>query len=492
MALFNFISIVSTEKVYINNQMPNIVVSPNYDHVDLQDRCLYPKMQTILSIKNSQKSSYSNQQLLIAAESIYRFSKSYKYTPRLFRSLINKYWQQTIFLSISNPLSKEYISQINKQGLSSNMHLKKKLLITFSNALMHGGIDSNIKYTPNSISALPFTYIKYTWKKGLNIELLNKVLFTLTKSDHKYFPSNKQKDLIRKLKNNNIPLFVITNCFGQLIIAEPSGKILSPRSLPNSIFQWYLDRLPNLQYNQGIYESWFFVNPNDANEYRHYISSMYNRSSLIHNLSTTTSSIDFYYRLNRNTLSRMEFRLFPDLQEVGRLVKDSQFRKNIIFDKRQDYGKSYFQGQPIYFIEPIMCTKNNSLEKSLVNYYYNLEHNVNQKKYNVVFLSKETALKGWQYFRQQMQEYKLPVKPVLRVYNLEDFLKDMENSPQTEDILVIPSLESYEYIKKQYIYQEEKTSLNMLIRNMNFYKSMAQLWCHRIILSLTSRQPPSW
>ena len=491
MALFTFISLVSSPQVVTENRELQKLPPQLSHNLDRQEKMLSLKMKKVSIYSNNLKCNSSHQKLFMAAESIYRFSNSYNGKPGLINDLINKYWQQTIFLSVSNPVSKEYINQITKQDSLLIKQLKKKLLIAFSNALLDGRIDSNTLIQSNSTASLPLTCIKYQWKKGFNLAPSLNLLKTFNISDNRHFPTRTQQKLIQKFKNNNIPLFVVTNCFKQIIISEPSNKILNQRNLKNNLLHWYTDRVLQSQKKQGLYESWFFVNPKDADEYKNYIISQYNRSSKQHKLATTSSNLDFYYRLNRDAPVKMEFRLFPDLQEVGNLLQNYKNTKNIFFDKRQNYGKSYFQGQPLYFIEPVIGSKRSTKEKVMIDYYYNIPSDTSLKKYTAVFLSRDTALQGWKYFREHMKEYNLPLKPNLRVYNLEDFLKDLEVSKES-NILFVPSLESYKHIEQQHIKTKGKTNLVMLREYTTSSISTSQLWFKRIILSLTSRQPPAW
>lgn len=493
MALFTFISLVSSSQVVTENRELQKLPPQLSHNLDKQEKMLPLKMKKVPIYSNNFECNSSHQKLLMATESIYRFSNSYNDKPGLIHDLINKYWQQTIFLSVSNPVSKEYINQITKQDSLLTKQLRKKLLIAFSNALLDGRIDSSTLIQPNSVASLPLTCVKYQWKKGFNLVPSLNLLKNLKISDHAHFPNKTQQKLIQKFKNNNIPLFVVTNCFKQIIISEPSNKILNQRNLKNNLLHWYTDRVLQAQKNQGLYESWFFVNPQDADEYKNYIVSQYNRSSKQHKLTTTSSNLDFYYRLNRDAPAKMEFRLFPDLQEVGKLLKDYKNTKNIFFDKRQNYGKSYFQGQPLYFIEPVIGSKKNKKEKFSIDYFYNIPSDTSLTKYTAVFFSKDSALQGWKYFRKQMKEYNLPLQPNLRVYNLEDFLKDLEVSKDKDsNILFVPSLESYKHIEQQHIKTKGKTNLVMLRECTTTSISTSQLWLKRIILSLTSRQPPTW
>nr|YP_010988344.1 hypothetical protein UYM82_pgp035 [Rhodochorton tenue]WOK79540.1 hypothetical protein [Rhodochorton tenue] len=493
MALFNFTPLVSSSQVFIENrQYQQLELAPQASsNLDVTSKVLY--LKNILKDSNDVNSNNSPRKLLLAAESTYRFSKSHTGNPRLINELLNKYWQQTIFLSLSNPVSKEYLNQLTKQESLIAKHMKQKLLIAFSKALLHGNIDSDTIVEQQNAGNQPFPYIKYRWQKGFNLELPKNVSRIFQNSTDPYFPNRIQNDLVQQLKKNNIPLFAVTNCFKQLIVLEPSSKVLNKKGLKNNLLQWYSDRLlPSKKY-QSLYESWFFVNPQDANEYKEHIIAQYTRSSKQHKLSITSSGIDFYYRLNRNAPSRMEFRLFPDLKEVSRLIGEGRHKQNLIFDKRQNHGRSYFQGQPIYFIEPVTCSKKHRLEKITLDYSYNIPGDTSGEKYNAIFFNKATALQGWKNFCEQMKEYNLPSKPILRVYNLEDFLKDMEANDYSasRNFLFVPGSESYQNIEQKYLV-DRPTNVKVINKYAFPYVSTAKLWFQRMIWSLTSRQPPSW
>ena len=143
--------------------------------------------------------------------------------------------------------------------------------------------------------------------------------------------------------------------------------------------------------------------------------------------------------MNRTAPPRTEFRLFPDLEEVANLLTKKTYRRNLIFDKKQNHGRFHFQGQPIYIIEPVTSNIRNSSKTEVVNYYYQLPKSKNTIKYQAIFFNKDIALQAWQAFCQANPKYKLPSQPVLRVYNLEDFLKDQEQQ-KPDDFLLMPTI----------------------------------------------------
>jgi hypothetical protein len=491
MALFNCLSLVLSLQVFIENRQHQ---QPATRAATGPSTRTYLSSLKLLNGRNRILPYQSQRKLVLAAESIYRFSKSQRENPGLINNLMHKYWEHIIFLSVSNPVSHTYIEQLTKQESLISKQRKRKLLIAFSKALLNGHIDANTIISQDYADKPYPSYIKYKWRKGVNLEFLKNIngIFKSSRKLHRITPI--QHNLLQQLKNNQMPLFVVTNCFKQLVISEPTSPGIQKRSLNDNLSQWYYSNFFPNRNSYVRYESWFFVNPRDANEYKEHIINQYSRSAKQHRLITISSGIDFFYFLNRDKSAKVEFRLFPDLAEVGKLITDNQHRQNLVFDKKQNYGRSYFQGQPIYFIEPVICSIKNSFEKASLNYYYSIPGKTNNEKYNAIFLNKDTALRAWQHFRQEMGEYDLPSKPVLRVYNLEDFLKDTESNNQisNRNFLLIPGHESYYSMQKKYLDIAGQSAVRTIHEYLFPYVFTSKLWLQRAIWSLTSRQPPSW
>nr|QHO64204.1 hypothetical protein [Lympha mucosa] len=295
------------------------------------------------------------------------------------------------------------------------------------------------------------------------------------------------------LQSNKFPLFIVANGLNQMVIAEPGEQLAARTSLIESVYRWYSDHFLSKKYNNKIYEGWFFVNPHDAIEYKDCIRNKYLRSSKHNGLDILAASIDFYYRLNRQVTSHIRFRLLPDLLEVSKLVKSRSYRKDLIFHPKQKYGKSYFQGQPIYLIQSINNSARKNNHKKAINYFYHLPNDPLNKKYNPVFFNKDVALVAWANFRKQMPLMKLPNKPVLMVYNLEDFLKDYERNLDlqihNEQFLLVPSKEVYKEISKNSANFIKQNWLERLYHKCYPYLLTCNIWSKRAIWSLTSRQP---
>lgn len=493
MNLFNFISLVPCSRsplVYVKEEKQTIYSSSS-SLLNKKNLTLNTKIVHIKSNFDKVRNSYH---LLLATESVYRFTEINRNKPSLFKQLINKYWEQEIFLSYSTPLSKKYISHLAKKDTLVLKSQYKKNLINFSKALLSGRIDSQVFLDSNN-SILP--YVQYIWKKGYNIglpQLWKKALFN--NKINKFF-YNKQITLTKMLKYNKFPVFIVVNGFNQMVIAEPGEELIARPSLIYSVYKWYSDHFLLKKYNNKIYEGWFFVNPYDAIEYKNYIRNEYIRSSQNNRLDIMPTSIDFYYRLNRQSTSNVHFRLLPDLLEVSKLVKMRSYRKDLIFHPKQKYGKSHFQGQPIYLIKSIDNLAHKKNHTKPVNYFYHLPNDPLNKKYNLIFFNKDVALVAWANFRKQMPLMKLPHKPILMVYNLEDFLKDYEHDLDLQthlhykQFLLVPSKEAYKEISKNSEDFIKQKGLQRLYNRCYPYLLKCAIWSKRAIWSLTSRQPPN-
>jgi hypothetical protein len=488
MGLFNFIYLTLFSELLLSD-LSNKEISPYY-FKDSSMKYKESSLRIISSPTDVQKQNI-NRKLLLATESVYRFGKEDPTKVSLFQYLINKYWEQTIFISVSTPLSKKYVGQLAKKDTAIIKNTRKLLLLQLSKALLNRKIDASTFATDNTHSKKPLLSVQHVWRKGFNIEPPNSWNKPFSSQRTPKFPDFSQANLLSQLKSNHLPVFTVVNGLKQLIVSEPAEQLIVSNKLGPSFYQWYHDRFVWRKDSNTIHEGWFFVNPQDAKEYKEYIASKYPRSSRQNRLNILSTGIDFYYQLNRTATPRIQFRLFPDLVEVGKLIKNAQHRQGLSFDSRQRYGTDYFQGQPIYLIEPISAKGYN--QKS-IHYYYQVPSDASKQKYNGIFLNKEVAIIAWQKFRTTMPEYKLPKSPKLRVYNLEDFIKDQESNQDANigKFLLVPGLESYSEIIEVQNAKEIQTWFNKAVGYSSQYVLLTRLWGQRILWSLTSRQPPNW
>nr|UAD85765.1 hypothetical protein [Gracilaria ferox] len=437
-------------------------------------------LYSLLFAKNVFSSSYDL--------NIPSISKSLVYRPFIGK-LINKYWQEKIFLSVSSPYLEKYINQLKLEGILVYKNEQKKFLLDFSRSLLSGRIETCLNF--NQVNSNNNQYISYVWKKGFNFPLPTKSIFSLFHQDNLSLNKN-ELIFVNHLQNQSLPLFTVTNHLNQIVLADSSENNTGNLNSIDKIYKWYYSKFVTDHLALPLYYGLFFIHPTDAIEYAKYIKSKHNTSNKTSQLTLFSSNLSTYYKLNRININNLQFRLIPDLEEISRLLYKYRYYRNLKFHKYQKYSKNFFQGQPIYTIEPVFAYNKKASKMQLLNYYYNYRHNIDNNiiEYKAVFTNYETLLRAWHQFKRTKIDYKIPSKPKVLVYNLEDFIRTHEYSHETKtrNILFIPSQKSYDFIK-HYRFVKNKNKIQQIFSN----KFLAlKILSQRIIWSLTSRQPIYW
>lgn len=461
-----------------NTQSTQLIRSHRY--MRIQDKYAFQLLQF----------SYNDKK--ISNSLLYKSSNNnYKLISRnFFMELVNKFWRETIFLSVSDHSSDMYIEQLKSDGLSMYSHDYKNFLSSFSKALINNRIHIKLDFIDNNDTGKSYnnTYTKYIWKKGFNFSwpVKDSYFFTLFKKKFLFSSNNK---LVESLSLNKLPVFTVINNLNQIIISESSNEILVSNSIMERLYNIYSKYFLAQTISQIKYQALFFISPNDAQEYRNYIihkNSSVNNNNLV-NLFVTR--LDIYYQLMKMRVQSVDFRLIPDLEELGALISHYQYYKNIKCHQNQYFTNNIFQGQPIYFIQPVLAKNKTTGKVELINYnYYNNENSIDSKsKYTAVFMNYKTTILAWQKFKQQMFNYQLPNKPNVMLYNLESFIKEHEVSSDKplKYALLVPSVESYFYLKKQINLNNKLSIIQRCMNKLSYLKIFSQ----RIIWSLTSKQP---
>lgn len=401
----------------------------------------------------------------------------------LWQKFINKYWQETIFISKPSLLSENYINKLKKSGLSVYTNNDyKNFLIDFSKALLNGKVQVSIDNSNMDTSIFIYAndiYLKYIWRKGLSFPFNN---FIKTQQNRYKLPIANNK----YIKYNSLPIFAIANQDNQLIMAESSERILSQKNNLSLFSNNFNLSLFKEMSSKKVYTGLLFINPEDASEYKEYIISQYYNSSRINNITSFVGQLNLYYQLLYASLSNTEFKLIPDLKEVSELIYKYRYYKNIFFSREQKYGKNYFKGQPIYIIKPISAVNKKTKEKHSLDYFYYINKNHKISKYQAIFLNYKTAIYAWDKFKIENCNYKLPKKPLLYVYNLEEFLKNYKKNDT--NIIFVPSSDTYKFIKKN-IQLKKINSINKILINNTLY---LKNFITKAIWSLTSKHPTNW
>nr|YP_009397816.1 hypothetical protein [Sonderella linearis]ARW67002.1 hypothetical protein [Sonderella linearis] len=405
-------------------------------------------------------------------------------TRNFLQKFINDYLQETIFISKLNNLSEVYINKLKSNGLSVyNGNDYKNFLLKFSKALLHGNIQVNINNidSNNSFIYKSNNYIKYRWFKLFS---LKKFLFCFNNN----FISNKLKIYNKNINYKSLPLFALINNSNQIIMSESADKFYLNSiiyKLKNKLF--YILNIKSLN-NQKNYTGLLFIDPEDAIEYEEYIQAKYIQSTRTSHIHSVTSNINLYLKLLSSSNNNSDFRLMPDLKEISDLVHKYQYNKNILFDANQKYGHKYFQGQPIYLIQPTLVLNKNNNQKKELKYIYPLKKGIMKNNYHLIFLNYKTAINAWEKFRQEYSYYNLPLQPSLLVSNLELFLTQSYFNNNTDYTIFVPSYNTYKFIKKS-IKLNKKNNIKKIIINQSLYLKTI---VYRLFWSLTTRQPINW
>nr|CRF40086.1 Hypothetical protein ycf80 [Laurencia snackeyi] len=394
-----------------------------------------------------------------------------------WQKLINKYWQETIFISLPNSMLDNYTNKLRNSGFSIHQGSEYKYFLKeFSKDLLKRNIEVNVNYKGKDISQVIDSnniHIKYKWLK-----LFYPNLSFLRQSEFK-----RINNILVNKDSKSFPLFILINNKKQIVLAESTGF------LQNYSMLLKLRRIitKNTVNNKKLYTGLFFTNVDDAKEYLDYVNSKYSKSTRDLTVKLVPTTINLYYQLLRQSSLDVEFRLIPDLKEISELLYRYRKNKNLLFDSNQRYGFNYFQGQPLYLLKPYNLEVDSKIHHSQYLYAFSKSNKV---KYETIFLNYETALNAWKKYRNKLKNYNLPAKPQLYVLNLETFLTKSNYINKSNKFIFIPSIKTYHFAKKYIISNlDDNKGIFKALRHYSFnFKSL----CYRVLWSLTTRQPIVW
>nr|YP_009294096.1 hypothetical protein Hrub_094 [Hildenbrandia rubra]AOM67338.1 hypothetical protein Hrub_094 [Hildenbrandia rubra] len=408
---------------------------------------------------------------------------------KVIKNIVRQYWKEYIYITPYNLASSRFEDLILRSYLLQNANFtnKNKVYIDVKKYLA----DEKIKvfYLNNFISIekqLPVKYISRKHGNRLYQNALNLSKSLLKKSPLKY----QRNDFVALLNAQKFPVFIIVNGAHEMIIGEPEHTIKTQKTFLDSV-----------QYTTGIQggyqlplrEGYIFINPLDALEYYYYLQSQYPYSFNEMKVKIFVGTLKDFYKQSRVHIDNIQLRLLPDLKEVGKLVTAYQYNSNIHFNSKQVYGKNYFQGQPIYLIDPIMCIYIDKLTGKVSKRYFPNLLALDKKEYYNIFTTYKDALSVWKQYRKKFHQYILPRQPKLTIYNLESFLKEYQASISTIEkpdklFSLVPSYEVYQYIKS---IQQPKNS--RLLKDISFSAQLLvliKMWTNRILWGMVKWYPP--
>nr|YP_010850794.1 hypothetical protein Ycf80 [Lophurella mutabilis]WGH13511.1 hypothetical protein Ycf80 [Lophurella mutabilis] len=416
------------------------------------------------------------------------FAKEIENKNLLFRNfwqkLINKFLQETIFLSSSNAISNDYILKLKTSGLSVYENNEyKNFLYKFSKDLLNGKVNVVTNDVNNSTTLIPIKkddiYLKYKWLKSLNFK---NFIFSNLKQD----VGDIFRNSTSKLFNFSLPLFVVINDNQEIVVSESVDQLSKSRFFLNR-FSYFINS--NKQ-SKNLYIGLLFVNPQDATEYKNYITANCYNSILSSKINVVPANMQLYYKLMMLRNKNIEFRLIPDLREISDLISKYKKYTNVSFNIKQKYSNNSFQGQPIYLIKSIYVKKKYSNYVKKLEYLYSFKKDQMNMQYKAAFLNYKTLIGAWKKFKQDNCDYDLPSVPDVSVSNFEAFIQEKNYKKNHSNTIFLPSLQTYDFIQKySHISLEHTSGLKFWLLNKSVF---LKTFVIRVFWSLTSRQPTNW
>nr|BBK20410.1 hypothetical protein CcuCCAP97952_p151 [Cryptomonas curvata] len=274
-------------------------------------------------------------------------------------------------------------------------------------------------------------------KKSFQFPKLQKCFSVFSNKRSPNFPTKEQKSLLSKLKQ--VPVYTVVNKQNELVTASTreyknSHSLDWIQSKYNEIFFW--------EYDEGsVSINLFFMNKEDAASYLHEICKKEPKEAENLGLKIKTIGLDVFYKLNRTSAPKTQNRLVGDLKEIDVLLTKYSSESTCTIHPKQKYSRDWFQGNPIY----VLKFHKNLRDKTITPYSF---QDSCEKK--LIFFSKEDAIKAWKVFLMKKSQLSLNTTPSIEIYNLENFLIDLENAPDNLlELSFIPPYKSYTELKSQ-------------------------------------------
>ena len=242
--------------------------------------------------------------------------------------------------------------------------------------------------------------------------------------------------------------------------------------LYNQYYNWFIWKEDEGPVTVGL----FFSNKEDAESYLHEVCLKDPRGAQNLGLSVKSTGLDTFYYLNRTSSPRTQVRMISNLEELD-LLLSANIKKNLSFvNPKQKYGQNWFKGTPIYIIRTDdINSKKDTITKKLV------------------FFSRQDVEKALEAFKKT--DTKLNIKePTVEIYNLENFLLDLEKSPNNliQKVRFFPPYSSYQSSSRNIEDVKIESSENKKIKKiLNEKVKSVQRFCKGVIWLVTSDTLPS-
>ncbi|YP_003359219.1 hypothetical protein CRPAC_p002 (plastid) [Cryptomonas paramecium] len=255
-----------------------------------------------------------------------------------------------------------------------------------------------------------FDHKKPRPKKVQQIKLVeNTPRASLSKGKKDPFIESIQTDIGGMLRH--VPTYMVTTKEGDIVvsIATVSEDILpDPRTKKPVPQPKKKEREPLLLFFMGKDEAKLYLNKifNDEPEISEQLG-----------IRITKTTLETFYRVNRDEKCKVDARLISDLEESHFMLSTRRKNEFYTINPKQRYKRNFFQGTPIYIL------------KHTIGPY------VNDSQYTLrgrqIYFKWSDALSSWE--KSVTSEHmKKNIKPNIEVYNLENLLQEMEEDDEED------------------------------------------------------------
>lgn len=233
------------------------------------------------------------------------------------------------------------------------------------------------------------------------------------------FPTAQQKLILKSLRT--VPVYTVVTNENELIMAMPRTSDYG------NVFKWlykkYYEYFVWKEDDGPISIALFFMNKEDASLYMQSIGKTDPKAAEKGKIKIQTTTLDQAYYLSRTFPMGQQAKIIADLEEVGKTVFSYIPTKFYNPHIKQTYTKTEFTGTPIYTINlPLNKNGYNSITSDIIK--KELELYINR-----VFFKIEDVNLAWEKICTTHKKAKLPIRPNIEIYNLEEYLQDLEKSP---------------------------------------------------------------